>query len=1757
MRKRNKFLKTLLLFPFVFIEFILRKCVPPYRNLPLLFQRTISALLIFTILALNFNFLNILFVPKAQAAWYDDSWTYRKAITVTVTTNASDITNLQTLLTVDANALGSSKLQTNCQDLRFTNANGKLLDYYIDTCTNSTAASKVWVMLDLVPKNTTTYTVYMYYGNPTAAAATNAGKFDNVVGLKGYWSMNDGGASATATDSSISANNGTLSATPAGSNTTATAMWTQGATGKYAASLGFDGTDDYVSAAASTALINQSAGTLSMWVNPTSFSNNSTPTMFDVGGFYWLVSNSSGVLSWYGGNSSPLTGPTISTSSWTHVVVTWGNSERKIYINGSAVASDTTVANNAPGATAGIGARNNGSTPYNGLIDDVKVYNTARTATQIAADYANTSCGGQTCNIATTAVGTITPSTSFATEEKGTTPIAYWKLDDGTGTTAQDATSSNFDGTVTNATWQSEDQCISGKCLKFDGTGDYVSTGSRAGPAAFSVSMWVRPNSFAATQVLAAQYNGVNAYFQYFVDTSGFMTFRIHQSIDTIYIGRITATSLDLNSWQYVTATWDGTTTSAGVKIYKNGIQIDSSNSQAGTFTAPNSSSIDWQIGAQNGGSSANGFIDDVKSYNFALTAAQIKANYVAKSSAEGGSNLSSSSLTGGSISNGLAGYWKMDEAAANSCTGGVNDSCDSSGNAKDGAWAGTNIGATTGKFGNAANFNGTDDKITAASTTVGTTMTIAGWIKKTASTGQKSFFSNRGSGNVYFGLAGTSVYMYDNGGTPAGALSSTGAITTGQWQHVVATNDGTTTIFYVNGVALPSISQTRSSSTGTIGIGWDPTIGTEYWDGQIDEIRLYNRALSPNEVSQLYNFAPGPVVYYKFDEGTGTTSVNDSSGNGYTATMTGTMTESDWVTGKYGKALDFDGTDDYVSNNSFSWTTGGPVTVSYWVYTPGGTTGASFGVGNTGSSVNRLMAHSPWNDNNLYWDYGNTGTTGRISTSFASYLNRWTHVSLVSQGNNGAFKGIYLNGVLVTSAASSDGPDATITALTVGRTNDGAWFHNGKIDDFKIYNYQRTAGQIVEDMNAGHPAPGSPISSAIGHWRFDEGADNTCTSGGTTDTCNSGNAGSTLNGSNTSTAWTQAGKFGKALTYNGSTSYTTIPASSTLNFGAGGITYSTWAKATSLPGASNFILDRTTASIPLIDLYVNSTGTVACQMRGTNSSLVASTSTTSIATGTWYHLACVRDPGSDNFYTYINGVLSATSNDTSDTVDLTSVSLEIGNYQNGTASAWNGQIDEFKIYNSALTADQIKLDMNRGSSQVLGALSDNTSYEKQAANQEYCVPGDSTSCAAPVGRWDFNEASGTTANDSSGNANTGTWQGTTTDIWKPGKYGKAGNFNGTDNLVSAGNASSLQLSTGTAEAWIKTSNAGTTYRAIVAKENAYGLYLKDNVLILYDWNTASDRTTSVNLGDNTWYHVVATFQSGTTNGTIIYINGVAKLTTTMTVVNQTSNLGFGARAVNSTQTFAGQIDQVQIFNYARTAAQIAWDYNRGAPVGHWRLDECQGTVANDASGNSNTGTITVGASGTYTSVGTCPVSSASSMWYNGATGKRNYSLAFDGTDDYVTIPSSSTLQFGTELTISSWFKTSSAAQRAIVSNRGSGVYFGMSGGVPFVYDQSCTAAAFFGIKTINDNTWHHMIFTRSGSATKIYIDGVLDASATQTGCAATTAIVNIGKDTPNAEYFPGQIDDVRIYNYALTLLQVKNLYNDGTVKFAPSTGAP
>jgi hypothetical protein len=492
-------------------------------------------------------------------------------------------------------------------------------------------------------------------------------------------------------------------------------------------------------------------------------------------------------------------------------------------------------------------------------------------------------------------------------------------------------------------------------------------------------------------------------------------------------------------------------------------------------------------------------------------------------------------------------------------------------------------------------------------------------------------------------------------------------------------------------------------------------------------------------------------------------------------------------------------------------------------------------------------------------------------------------------------------------------------------------------------------------------------------------------------------------------------------------------------------------------------------------------------------------------------------------------------------------------------------------------------LDMNKGSTQVLGALSNNSTYQPNAANQEYCVPGDTTSCAAPVGEWKLDENTGNTAYDSSGNggnmiANLGVFI-----PYAKGMFGSA--LQNTAPVTGIGVADTAPLSiTGnfTISAWINLqdtsggsifSKAGST-----CTTNGYTFRIDSPGLLRLrtcDASTSTDVTdTNTTLSTNTWYFVTAVYDG---SNAIIYLNGRRDFSGA-----NTRNPTDGGGAV-SAGSHIGKTDLIRVYNYVRTPAQIAWEYNRGGPVGWWKMDECSGTTLYDASGtNANNGTWSGSGAGN-TSAGNCTTVDTATAWYNGRTGKFNGSLDFDGAnaagDDNVSITNASSIDLNENLatahTFATWVYVNSDGESDLGHIYGKDdtappeTYLrvaGESGGrvnVAAGLDLATTDSTVSVSSAIATGTWNHIAVTYTDDADdeiELYINGALAGTGSGGNGTPNTDASNliIGNSAAGTRTCDCQIDDFRIYNYALNTTQLKTIMNQGAAtRFGPSTGSP
>jgi len=137
-----------------------------------------------------------------------------------------------------------------------------------------------------------------------------------------------------------------------------------------------------------------------------------------------------------------------------------------------------------------------------------------------------------------------------------------------------------------------------------------------------------------------------------------------------------------------------------------------------------------------------------------------------------------------------------------------------------------------------------------------------------------------------------------------------------------------------------------------------------------------------------------------------------------------------------------------------------------------------------------------------------------------------------------------------------------------------------------------------------------------------------------------------------------------------------------------------------------------------------------------------------------------------------------------------------------------------------------------------------------------------------------------------------------------------------------------------------------------------------------------------------------------------IYVNGILKTTSSAgsgtADSDASNNLLIGLYTTSVTRNYDGSMDDVKIYNYVRSASQIAYDYNQGDPMAWYKMNECTGSTIHSTNDPVNTaldGFWYGTGGGTQTSVGNC--STAGTAWGAGASGKYGASLNFDGTDDY------------------------------------------------------------------------------------------------------------------------------------------------------------
>jgi PKD repeat protein len=246
-------------------------------------------------------------------------------------------------------------------------------------------------------------------------------------------------------------------------------------------------------------------------------------------------------------------------------------------------------------------------------------------------------------------------------------------------------------------------------------------------------------------------------------------------------------------------------------------------------------------------------------------------------------------------------------------------------------------------------------------------------------------------------------------------------------------------------------------------------------------------------------------------------------------------------------------------------------------------------------------------------------------------------------------------------------------------------------------------------------------------------------------------------------------------------------------------------------------------------------------------------------------------------------------------------------------------------------------------------------------------------------------------------------------------------------------------------------------------------------------------------------------------------------------------NFGDGASATtpnpNHTYQSSGNFTAVLTVSDGTnsTSASIRIAASSAGPVAAYGFEEGSGAATGDDSGNGNSGTI------------------SGATWVTGKFGK---GLSFNGSSSLVTIPDSSSLDLTTMLTLEAWvnlntigadwasviFKPVDASSLSYVLQGVSQPSQAPSLGI------SASSSNLVAPSPLPTNTWTHLAATYDGTTMRLYVNGALVASRAQTGAITTSGqALTIGGNPLFGAYFSGQIDEVRIYDRALSSSEIQN----------------
>ena len=795
----------------------------------------------------------------------------------------------------------------------------------------------------------------------------------------------------------------------------------------------FDGVQGGVTAP-NSAQLNSANATISFWIKVNQLPAQGEVFLLSNGGWQerWKVSmpnHGKPVFTTHSNGaccSDMDSGTPLSVGVWTHVAMVHNGTKDIIYFDGVQVA-EKNVAGALDNTVYPFGIGYNpidNANYFDGALDEVMIFSVALNATQIQALY-------------------LAQSTEPVIAQ-GT--VASYSFN---GNGFDDSDFGNH-ADVISASTGTDRFGFGNSALALNGTSSEASASNAAqlnSPTA-TISFWIKLNELPTNgEVFLLSYGGWQERWKISLPTHGKPVFTTNHSNGISDMDSGNGNELVVGEWAHVVMVHDG----AKNKIFIDGVLAAEKN-VAGTLNAT-TKTLGIGYNPIDGGNWMNGTLDEIELYNYALSDAEIAGLYATQST--------SPAAPGNLVAN-----YRLNGNGDDASQFGNHAATDASATAEDNRF---------GWGANALKGHATADNSVALQSDF---TTISFWVKPASfpASGEVFLLSNGGwqeRWKISMPGHGKPVFTTHSNGACCSDLDSGTPLTLDAWTHVVMVHDGIQDIIYFNGVKVneKNAAGALDKTKHPFGIGYDPIDNGSIFDGSLDDVQIYNNALTGPEVAALYaaqntvTVVPGNLVADYKASGNG----NDATAYNNHATVQGAQLTKDRF-GKANQAYAFNGVNQSLVAANSPQQNSANTTISFWINPVSFPASGEVYILSNGGWQERWKISMPNHGKPVFTTHSNGACCSDLDSGTPLALATWTHVVMV---HDGAKDIIYFNGAKVNEKNAVGALDATTNPLGIGFDPiDNNYFFHGSLDEVQLYNVALSDAQVAALYNTQNTAP-------------------------------------------------------------------------------------------------------------------------------------------------------------------------------------------------------------------------------------------------------------------------------------------------------------------------------------------------------------------------------------------------------------------------------------------------------------------------------------------------------------------------------------------------------------------------------------------------------------------------------------------------------------------------------------------------------------